>query len=289
MPSLEHDALVDMFRGNPPLAAHLLESLFHVDLPRYTSVAVAESSLDSLVPVAFQADLVLELRDASTALAMSIILEVQRAKDPEKKYSWPVYVAVERSKKRSPACVLVIALDADVAAWASEPIDLGLRISTTTALVLGPGVVPRVTDPKRAEQEPDLAVLSALAHGNGPDGLDTLLAAMAALCRLPTNRAAIYFHIVYNALRDPIKKAFEVLVMQQETLDNLVWPPFIQKLIDEGELKGRREVLFRLLGKLGLKPSADDHTRIQACEDPALLDRWIDSIIGAKTIDDVFR
>ena len=100
MPSLEHNGIIEMFRENPSLAPHLITTLFHMDLPRYTSVAVVESSLDQLIPVEFRADLVLELLDENGARVLLIVLEMQREQDPDKKYSWPVYVTVVRAKKR---------------------------------------------------------------------------------------------------------------------------------------------------------------------------------------------
>src|SRR5690349_9100622 len=98
MPTLEHNGFVDMFRENPSLAPHFLSILFHLDVPPYASVAVVESALDQLIPVEFRADLVLELRDASSATVLAIVLEVQREKDPDKKYSWLVYVAAVRAR-----------------------------------------------------------------------------------------------------------------------------------------------------------------------------------------------
>jgi hypothetical protein len=49
---------------------------------------------------------VLELRDANGGLVLAIVLEVQRDKDLDKEYSWPVYVTVVRAKKRCPTVVL---------------------------------------------------------------------------------------------------------------------------------------------------------------------------------------
>ena len=49
MPTLEHDALVEMFRENPELAAHLLALLFHIEVPPHASAAVVDSALDQLV------------------------------------------------------------------------------------------------------------------------------------------------------------------------------------------------------------------------------------------------
>src|SRR5688572_29366432 len=79
MPTLEHNALVEMFRENPELAPHFLALLFHVDVPPHASVVAVESSLDQLIPVEFRADLVLELRDANGVLVMAIVLEIGRA------------------------------------------------------------------------------------------------------------------------------------------------------------------------------------------------------------------
>lgn len=287
MPTLEHDGLVELFRENPSLAPHLLETLFHLKVPSYASASVVDSSLDQLVPVEFRADLVLELRAADGSLVLSIVLEVQRDDDPDKKFSWPVYLAVERSRKRCPVIVLVVTPDRRVARWAAESIDLGLGLSTVTPLVLGPAVVPEVTDLAVAEQEVELAVLSAVAHGNGPNGLAVVLAAFTALGRLDQDHAAVYFQIIYGALREPMRRALEKLNMDRQTLLKTPFPPFAQQLIDRGELKGKREALLRLMTRMGIPLTEEERSRIEACTDAATLDRWFDNLIGAKTAADV--
>jgi hypothetical protein len=218
MPTLEHNALVAMFRERPELAPHVLATLFHVEVPPHASVAVVESSLDQLIPAEFRADLVLELRDANGALVLAIVLEVQRHVDPDKKFSWPMYVTGVRARKRCATVVLVVAPDAAVAAWAAESIDLGLGLGTIKPLVLGPAVVPEITDPAVAESEmeTELAVLSAMAHGNGPNGLTVLQAALAALGRLDQEHAMVYFQLIWDGLREPMQQALEALVMERQ-------------------------------------------------------------------------
>jgi hypothetical protein len=291
MPTLEHNAIVEMFRENPELAPHLLALLFHVDVPPHASVVVVESSLDQLIPVEFRADLVLELRDANGVLVLAIVLEVQRDKDPDKEYSWPVYVTVVRAKKRCPTVVLVVAPDAEVAAWAAQPIDLGLGFGTLRPVVLGPASVPEVTDPAVAERETELAVLSAVAHGNGPNGLAVVQAALVALARLDREHAAVYFQIIWNALREPLQRALEALVMERQTEGEATFPPFVQRIVDralhEGELKGKRDTLLQLLARAGIALTEDDVARVKACDDLALLDRWVANVLGAKTASDV--
>ena len=291
MPTLEHNGLVEMFRENPNLAPHFLATLFGIEIPPYTTVSVVESSLDQMIPVEFRADLVLELRDANGGLVLAIVLEVQRDDDPDKKYAWPVYITVVRAKKRCPTIVLVVAPDLDVAAWAAQPINLGLGLGTIQPLVLGPASVPEVTSPALAEQETELSVLSAVAHGNGPNGLAVIQAALVALGRLDQEHAAVYFQLIYNALREPMRRAVEALIMERQTESKATFPPFMQRLIDDGvragELKGKRDALLRLVARVGVALTEDDRARILACTDGATLDRWFDNVLGAKTSTDV--
>jgi hypothetical protein len=303
MPSLEHHGFVDMFREDPSLAPHFLSTLFHLTIPPHVSVAVVEAALDQLLPVEFRADLVLELRDASGATVLAIVLEVQREKDADKKYSWLVYVAAVRARMRCPTIVLVVAPDAAVAAWATEPIDIGLGCGSLSPRVLGPAIVPEVTDMALAEQETALAILSAVAHGNGPKGLEVVQAVLGALERFDREHAAVYFQIVYNALREPMRRALEALIMERQAEAKATFPPFAQQLIDRGKveglregeargeargkLEGTRDVLLRLVARAGIALSDDDRARVDACTDLAILDRWVDNVLGAKTAADV--
>ena len=196
-----------------------------------------------------------------------------------------------RARKRCPTIVLVVAPDADVAAWATEPIDSGLGRGSCSPLVLGPEIVPRVTDEALAAQEPELAILSAVAHGNGANGLDVVQAFFRALDRLDRELAAAHFQIVYTAMREPMRIALEAMVMERQTQAKATFPPFMQKLIDrgelEGELKGARGVLLRLVAQAGISLSDDDRARVQACNELATLERWVDNVRDAKTAADV--
>ncbi len=293
MPSIEHNGLVEMFRENPELAATMLERLFGVAVPPHVSARVVEGALDQLLPIEFRADLVIEFPDATGRVVLVAALEAQLDEDPAKKYSWPVYWTVLRARKRCPACVLVISPDAKVAAWAAEPIHVGPGSSDVlTPRVLGPGVLPIITDPVAAEAEPEMAVLSALAHGNGPEGLPVVKAAFAACGRFDKKVGDVYLHLIYSALHDPIRKALEALIMQQFQGIEFELPPFAKDLIARGEIKGRvvekREALRKVAARAGLALSPEHHARIDACEDPGALDRWFERAFTAKNADDLF-
>ncbi len=299
MPTLEHGSLIEMFRKNPDIAPHFLETLFGLQVPAYVTIGVVESTLDQMIPVEFRADLVLELRDAAAVLVLAIVLEVQRDDDPDKKYTWPVYVSVVRARKRCPTVVLVVAPDAEVASWAAQPIDLGLGLGTVRPLVIGASSVPEVVDAAVAEHDVELAVLSAVAHGNGPNGVAVLAAALVALGRLDLEHAAAYFQMIYNVLREPMRRALEALVMERQSENKATFPSLMQRLIDEGEIKGKlagklegrteeaaRAVLTALRVRgIALPESARE--RILAEKDPERLERWLEKAMVAPSVSDV--
>ncbi len=95
--------------------------------------------------------------------------------------------------------------------------------------------------------------------------------------------------------------------MERQTEAESDFPAFMQRLIDhgarkakldglregkldglrEGKLDGLRDALLRLLARAGIALTEDDRARIQACTDTAILDTWIENVIGAKTAADV--
>lgn len=58
--------------------------------------------------------------------------------------------------------------------------------------------------------------------------------------------------------------------------------------VEEGELKGKRDLLLKLLASQGITLSESQQALIKSCIDPKKLDAWFDRAIGAKTADDVF-
>jgi flagellar biosynthesis/type III secretory pathway protein FliH len=56
----------------------------------------------------------------------------------------------------------------------------------------------------------------------------------------------------------------------------------------EGLANGKRDALLRLLARAGLVLTQEDQERIATCTDIAMLDRWFDNALGAKTPAGVF-
>lgn len=106
MPSLQHEALIVLFRNRPELAPELLRDVLHVKLPTYSEARVESADLTDLNPAEYRADLVVLLVDGKPVLG--IVVEVQLSPDVQKRFTWPVYVAGLRARLKCPACLLVV-------------------------------------------------------------------------------------------------------------------------------------------------------------------------------------
>jgi hypothetical protein len=159
----------------------------------------------------------------------------------------------------------------------------------------------------------ELAVLSAMAHGNGPEGLAVVTAAFTALTeltgldRLDREHAAVYFQIIWDMLREPMQRALQELVMERQVEGKVTYPPFVQQIFEQGVLEGvekgkldglregrldglregKRETLLRLLARAGIALSEDDRARILGCTDAGTLDRWVENVLGARSAGEV--
>ena len=138
MPSELHEILLFLFRSRPVLAPKLLHDVLHVPLPRYHSLQIVESNLTNVQPPEYRADLVIVLHRGKRSVL---------------------------GRERCPVCLLVFAASESLARWAAKPIAIGGG-NTFTPFVIGPAGVPVVTDTARARADPQLAVLSAIAHGS---------------------------------------------------------------------------------------------------------------------------
>ena len=287
-PSVTHEALVQLFRDRPELAPELLHDALGISLPPFSEVRTESSDFTQIVPTEYRADLVILLIDGKPVLG--IIVEVQLAPDIDKLTSWPIYVAALRARLGCPACMLVVTPSEKVAAWASKPIELGPG-ARLTPLVLGPSAIPAVGDIDAARREPELAVLSAMAHGHDSDAeraAQIALAALGACLDLDTERAAFYADVVRIALGDAARAALEALMQSPQGRE--FQSEFARKYVSLGRAEGRTEGQVELLTKLlalkfgPLPETAPTRVREASIDE---LERFAERVLTAETLEDV--
>jgi hypothetical protein len=188
-----------------------LREALGIELPAYTEVRIESADLTDIVPDEYATDLVVLLVDGKPVFA--IVVEVQLARKERKRFTWPVYGAGLRARFECDAVVLVVTPSVELARWAATPITLGPG-SVFQPLVLGPDAVPVVVDRARAQAEPELAVLSVMAHGRGDVDLavQIALAAVAGVEGVSDpERFVLYSDLIESALSEAARKAFQML------------------------------------------------------------------------------
>jgi hypothetical protein len=115
------------------------------------------------MPTEYRAVLLLEGKPI-----FAIVVEVQLSRDEEKRASWPLYLTSLRSRVGCPTVLLVVAPDA----------------------------IPVIKDPEVAGREPELAVLSAMAHGREEVGPAIAQAVLSTAKGLEDERFRLYVDLV---------------------------------------------------------------------------------------------
>src|SRR5215470_13554786 len=215
MASMAHEVLVDLFKNRPSLGAELLTEALGVALPSYTEARLISIDLTQIKPAEYRADVVVLLLDGNVPIWV-LIVEVQLGIDPPKRFTWPEYTMGARAKYRCPVGLLVVAPDPEIAAWCAEPIETGIPSFVLHPPVLGCEAVPIVTDPAEAARRPELAVLSAMAHGESEYGAAIATAVLPAVARLDDERARFYGDLVLNSLNEATRRALETMMKGYE-------------------------------------------------------------------------
>ena len=311
MPSLAHEAFLLLFRNNPDLAPELLRDALGVEIPSYAKARIDSAELTEIVPTEYRADLVVLLVDDAPVLGIVVEAQLELRRDDRKRYTWPVYVAGLRARLECPVCLLIVAVDEATAERAREPIDLGPGMRMTP-LVLGPASVPVVVDIEAAKRDPELAVLSAMAHGKGEPALAIELgrAALAACQPLDEERRVLHLDLVSGSLGAIARAALEGLMdiksyeFQSPTFKNLFAEREAQAVakghaeglaeghavrVAEGVAAGEARSILKILAARGLGLTAEQEQRVVACADVATLDRWLERAVHVTTATALFE
>ena len=298
MVSLLHEGVIRLVRDYPAFAAGLLGQLLDVDVPQFTEARLADVTLNELVPVEYRADAVVVF--TADKPVFGAIIEAQLQPDGDKLFTWPLYAVGARERHRCPFVVIVVTPDRATANWAARTIELGGGVRYWP-LVVGPDGIPEVTDRDRARREPQLAVLSVMAHGQGNVEAAAAIGAAAAWAILPfpEDQRLLYSLLIESNLSEAARKAIEMQPGLEKFFSEAQRRTYEQGRAEgkaqgraEGEAQGRAAgeaaALLKILARRGLKVSAEQRQRILQCMDLAVLERWLDRSLSVGSVEELF-
>jgi hypothetical protein len=279
--SVAHEILCDLFRNRPSLAAEMLVEVLGVPVPPYTEARLASIDLTEATPTEYRADVVILLFHEGKPVLV-IIVEVQLKKDDDKPFVWPSYLTSGRKQHRCAANLLVIAPKPLVADWCAKPIEIG-----PPGFVLHPNVlrregIPVVTDPAEAARRVELAVLSAMAHGETEQGASIAAAVLPVIDGLDDDRARFYYDLVYNSLNEAARRALEEMMKGYEYQSD-----FAKKYVAQGRTEEAARSVLTALRVRGITVPDAARERVLAEKDPERLERWLERAIVAASVAEV--
>jgi len=302
MPSVTHEAPIELIRQNPSLAVELLRARSDVKLPDDIAVSLGPTDLTEVVPAKFLADAVVVVSDAATGQpALVIIVEPQGRDDPTKEYSWPVYItAVRRHVQCRSAFLLVICPDPVEAAKCRRLISTGHPGFDLLPLVIDPFDTSAI-----GADSPYLVVFAACMGAIDmaeEQGARTVLQAIRDTGASAADRKRMST-IILKLASDAARRRLEIMMTTMEWKSD-----FIEGYVQEGLQKGmqqglqqgrelgleqgaaraKAEDILKVLDARKIEVTAEQRDQVTSCTDIAQLDQWFDRSLAAETGADVF-
>ncbi len=281
---------VDLFRDCPALASDILTHLGKLPPEESQKSYLMAAEFSDIKADEYRADAVIRIgrTNADTDSGESrpsdiIIVEVQLSRDEKKHRSWPVYVTGARARYHCPATLMVLALDAAVANWCAQSIILDRNGSCINPVVIGPSQIPRITTVEQACEQPELAILSAVAHSKGSEAAEVALAGLAACNGLDTDRSTRYSDFILSMLGPGAWRALESLMSTQSYQFQ---SEFARKYAEQGRKEGEKAMFLQLLSKRFGPLDAAVVAQVQQAS-VSNLERWADRILTAATLEEV--
>jgi flagellar biosynthesis/type III secretory pathway protein FliH len=149
-----------------------------------------------------------------------------------------------------------------------------------------------VTDRDQALREPQLAVLSVVAHGGGEvdAAISIARAAVNAVLSLPEEQRLLYSLLIEKALSEAARKALDMEPQIEKFFTEAHRRSYDQgeaKGKTEGKAEGKAEALVMILKQRGLAMSEEQQHQLVTCTDLPTLDRWLDRALSVTSLDEL--
>jgi hypothetical protein len=239
------------------------------------------------------------LRQGSQAVRV-VIVEPQLRWKVGKRRAWAGYWGEAYQRYGCRVVLLVVTPDPGVARRAAEPIDLDGLGSVLKPRVLGPGLLPVMLEVKEAQANPELAVVSVLAHGREASAVEQAKVALRAVLGLDDERARAYADLVFGALSKAMQLALEEWMRSETQYQSEFARKYLAQGLEKGLARGREEgreegvskgearALLTFLRARGVAVDARSERRIASCTNPRQLERWVKRAATVAHVRELF-
>ncbi|GAB3993808.1 hypothetical protein GCM10029992_06450 [Glycomyces albus] len=281
----QHEVPIRLFQNRPELAAELLVKSVGAALPAYSRVESESEALTDNDPIELNCDNVAVFRDEFGKAVYAIITEIQRGRDDDKQYSWPMYLTILRKRLECPVQLLVICTDAVARTWASRPIHIGPVDFILRPEVVGPEELLRMAEENSARDAVEVMILLAAMVGKGPQADHIARKLGRRLNELPDSSRRKYAGWAWRLLSNEACRVLEEYM-------SLTYEQYLESPAGQLELKGERrgeiKALLKLLDLRGIEVSGETRERVESCTDTDTIDMWFSRAASASSAEEIF-
>lgn len=209
MPGIQHDTANSLVREHPELVIRLLRTVGGFQLPESAQVRVVDGELNDRPSNDLHADTVImggPVHDPWFTVAS----EIETRLTPVKFEQALRYAVALWLRLRKPVYVLFITSDPQARKFA-VPVtaEAGGLTLILCPCVCGPDEIPALTDPAQVADDPAMAALSVMAHGDEPGVSEAFL---TGLNGLDPDDAPRYHEYAYRMAAVPVRRILEALM-----------------------------------------------------------------------------
>ncbi|MGW0821211.1 hypothetical protein [Streptomyces sp. NPDC002845] len=274
--SAHHESLHQVFQQDTELLVTSMQGLLGLSVGPVLEITPLDTVTTELLPVERRVDALFQLDTEKTRYVVA--LESQGKPDPDKRRSWPYYLAYLGERYDADAVLIVLTDEPVTERWAAQPIASGFpeRPSLVAQpLVLGPTSVPLISSADEARGDIALWVLSSLVHGRRPANAGILTALAQELKDMDPDESVVYAEYVEAGLTG--SEAVEIWRQLMSTTKIFYRSAAAQQVREEAREEERALSVLMVLERRGLEVPDGVRERVLSCHDyeelSALLDR----------------
>jgi hypothetical protein len=305
MPSLLHEAPLELLRHNPRLAGALLSGIPGIAVPEGGTATAAPGEVTASLPVELRTDAVVLLQGADGKLAVVIEVQTSAGGLKRKRRVWPAYLTQARAQHDCPAVLMVFCRDRGIARSCGKAIPTGHPGFVLTPVVVGPDGVP--APERQGTAAAELAVMAAWAGSADLRDPGVRAGTLGLIAGLDPETLATYTRIVLIAAPDETsRRALEALMatkFKSDFVDKIQAEGLAQGLAEgqaqgraegqaqgraEGQAQGQARMILQVLDARRVVVPDEIRDQVLACTDIAQLDAWGYRAATAQSIEDVF-
>jgi hypothetical protein len=303
-----HTALVEMLEAHPEALAYLLE--LHGNPPAGRLIPTTGTRTKTLT-LERRVDRAYLVGSRKTPLGF-VLAEVQLDPDDEKRFSWPLYVELGRSRYRCEGALVVLTVSEAVRRWIERTIAPPTGLYDTRRKLEPTVIALDKIDPSLllSPERPYLATLAVAGHAKGPDAQAIAEAAVdLSIDKLPKLLAVEQLDAILGMVDEALRAHLEDRIMEHREYRSELFRGIYKKGEAEGwakgeakgeakgkaegkaegEAKGKAEGILAVLVAREIPVSDAIRARILGCSDLVTLDAWIRRAAVVSTAAEVVR